>query len=58
MQEALANFIWLQQGKRGLYWPGVFRPNRADQNIPPVAEADMFVPRGHAVASGHGSIIA
>ena len=30
----------------------------ADQDFAPVAEADVLVPRGHAVAGGHQRIIA
>ena len=58
VQEALADFVGLQQGEAGAQRAGVFRADRADQDLASVAEADLLVPGRQAVAGCHPGIMA
>ncbi len=58
VQEAHAHFVRLQQGEAGTQRHRVLGADRADQDVAAIAEADVLVPRGHAVAGGHFRIIA
>ena len=57
-QEALAHFLRLQQAETGAQRHRVLGTDGTDQDVAAIGQADMFVPRGHAVAGGHGAIMA